>query len=112
MSSEGINLIGNKLLIDELDSDEEDDKIEQTQMMQSINQYTDEGMDMIEQEGMIIDMGDGEQLNLCFPPDDISENNVSQTSSEFVPPVDKESQYGSGEGEEEDEVSIEQNNAK
>ena len=46
MSSEGINLIGNKLLLDELDSDEENDKMDQTKMvMESINQYTDEGMD-------------------------------------------------------------------
>ena len=46
MSSEGINLIGNKLLLDELDSDEEYDQMDQTKMvMESINQYTDEGMD-------------------------------------------------------------------
>jgi hypothetical protein len=46
MSSEGINLIDNKLLLDELDSDEENDEMDKTKMvMESINQYTDEGMD-------------------------------------------------------------------
>ena len=43
MSSDGINLIGNKLLIDELDSDQDEFQIQGDNLMESINQYTEEG---------------------------------------------------------------------
>lgn len=51
-------MIGNQLLLDELDSDEEDFEMAQTKLIESINQYTDD-MDTLEQEGMVIDLGDG-----------------------------------------------------
>mgnify|MGYP000945809929 CR=1 FL=1 len=65
-------MIGNDLLVDELDSDEE---LDQKSNIKLVDQYSQEDQDTdaerqeLMQKGLIIDVGNGMTLDLEFPPE-------------------------------------------
>lgn len=67
-----MSLIGNDLLVDELDSDEE---LDQKSNIKLVDQYSQEDQDTdaerqeLMQKGLIIDVGNGMTLDLEFPPE-------------------------------------------
>jgi hypothetical protein len=78
--SDGVNLISNDLLADELET--ERDIAEGKNVRESIDRYSQEDdeelvREQMRQNGLILDLGDGTTLDLEFPQDHVSETGVS-----------------------------------